>query len=133
MSLFAHSLGSILCYDLMYNTCQTQGLLHEACGVTPSAPPPPVSGPGGENETDCPPSSSLDERFAELQQLRLRAAAIEAELEAASNQKILNFKVRRPLHSLKGYQLPSLSPSLHLSLPSSLPPFFPPSFFFFWM
>ena len=101
MSLFGHSLGSVMCYDLMYNTCQAQGLLQATYQPAPSAPPPPsaaAAAAAGEDKTDCPsPFSSLNERFAELQQLRLRVAAIEGELGAASNHKILHFKVSRTL------------------------------------
>ena len=75
ISLFGHSLGSVICYDLMYNTCKAQA---------------------SSDETDSyPMASPADDQFAELQQLRRRVAVLESELGAVSNT--LQFKVTQRL------------------------------------
>lgn len=43
VSLFGHSLGSVMCYDLLHETACVQGLL------SPTVPAPPPSGTGAWN------------------------------------------------------------------------------------
>ena len=76
VSLFGHSLGSVICYDLMYNTCKAQQA---------------ASSSSSFDDTDYP-MASTDDQFAELQQLRMRVAALESELGATAS-KTLQFKV----------------------------------------
>ena len=38
VSLFGHSLGSVMSYDLMYDTCQAKGLLTKQQPIIPKEP-----------------------------------------------------------------------------------------------
>lgn len=97
MSLFGHSLGSVMCYDLMYKTAQSRGLLQtEAEAAARSSSHHASAGmatPGDGNEVDG--FTLLDGQFAELQQLRLRVAALEKSLAADNSHKTIHFNVRK--------------------------------------
>uniref|UniRef100_A0A1X7VN80 DDHD domain-containing protein n=1 Tax=Amphimedon queenslandica TaxID=400682 RepID=A0A1X7VN80_AMPQE len=84
VSMFAHSLGSVMCYDLMYETCQINGLLEKReRDCTPM----------DVDLTDHPFKNESDEKFEELQKLRIRVAELESELGIKKDFNSLKFKV----------------------------------------
>ncbi|XP_019858671.1 PREDICTED: phospholipase DDHD1-like isoform X1 [Amphimedon queenslandica] len=84
VSMFAHSLGSVMCYDLMYETCHINGLLErKERDCTPME----------VDLTDHPFKNESDEKFEELQKLRIRVAELESELGIKKDFNSLKFKV----------------------------------------
>jgi phospholipase DDHD1 len=81
ISLFAHSLGSVICYDLMYETCFIRGLVpHSMYTKSPS------------DETDgCSPL--MEKQLRELQHLRMKVAELEDQLNISGRSKALKFNV----------------------------------------
>ena len=91
VSLFGHSLGSVICYDIMYNTSTSM----TTTSTPPTAPAHRSATATQQQEsTDSPMAyTEWDEKFAELQELRIRMSALESELETAVSNKTLDFQV----------------------------------------
>ena len=64
--MFAHSLGSVMCYDLMYETCTINGLLETK---ERDSTPMDVDLTGGEREEKCHKFRKKGERKREGKRL----------------------------------------------------------------
>lgn len=101
VSLFGHSLGSVMCYDLLHETCHIKGLLGQADQSTASAMEVDESGKERRHQTnpfkvyvDYPQTRKpSDDEFDELQRLRLRVAELETKLGVVKESKVLKFNV----------------------------------------
>ena len=107
--MFAHSLGSVMCYDLMYETCIINGLLETK---EKDSSPMDVDLTGGERERERKSVTNLErkerEREREREREKERSYRWSLEVEDYKNYQlsfpqIIHLKTRL-MKSLKSYR-----------------------------